>query len=181
MPMTDYELLTCIARGDHDAFQTLYNRYHRLSLNLAVRFSRNLDTAQTVSQEAWLRVYQKAESYQPTQTFAAWFGTIIRNLVIDEIRYQSRRPTSQSDDILLRRADGKLRPDQQYFAREQQTQLNRAIQTLSPRLRECFLLYAINEFTYEEIAGHLGLNLGTIKSRIHRARQVLKSDTSTTF
>jgi RNA polymerase sigma-70 factor, ECF subfamily len=163
-------------------YDGIVQRYARHVYNIAYRMTGNEADARDISQEAFLRVYRALRRVQPGAPLESWLYRIVSNLYIDLLR---RRPRArvESLDAPIDTPRGEISrefPDvaanpEAVFEREY---IDRAIQealgVLSAELRMVVILSDIEGFAYEEIATMLRVPLGTVKSRLHRARQVLQ-------
>lgn len=171
-------------KPDRAAFTELLKRYQshvdRLLYHLAPDWQDRAD----LSQEVWIRVYRYLHALQEPNKFKGWLSRIVTNLFYDELRKRKRRQTSISLDAPLQMSDGELdwdlpsddpSPDDDLTTREFYEQLQLAIADLPDTFRTTIILREIDGLTYEEIANITGVSLGTVKSRIARARTRLQS------
>ena len=163
-------------------YELIVQRYARHVYNIAYRLAGNASDARDLSQEAFLRVYRALRRVQPDAPLESWLYRIVNNLYIDLLR---KRPKVriESLDAPVETARGELPrefPDidsspEAMLEREQlDGAIQRALGTLSAELRLVVILSDIEGFSYEEIASILRVPLGTVKSRLHRARQILQ-------
>lgn len=163
--LTDHELLQA---GTPDAFSELYHRYHAFILKTANQL---INTPDDLAQTAWLRILQARLTYNPTHTFMAWAARILRNLAIDEYRRRTRYPTCQLAELDF---EANLIPCDETIARNQQTQtLRQLLDRLPLSERQCLYLFVVCDYDYKTIAQILKIPMGTVKSRINRARHTL--------
>lgn len=163
----------CIS-GDVAAWETVVRDYSRRIYNLAYRFTTNHESAEDLTQDVFIRVYRALGQYDPSQgNLSNWLMRLARNLIIDDYRRRQRTPTDGSDSIddheyhLHGSLDG---PERTLQREERKLQVHRAIQKLTPELRECVILRDIEELSYAEIVEMLKIPEGTVKSRINRGR-----------
>ena len=186
--MTDDEdadaVLRC-QRGDADAFEALVERHQKRMLNVAYRMLGDYDEACDVVQEAFLAAWRAIRSFRGEAKFSTWLYGIAVNRARNRIRQsqgRSRRETASIDDPDGPGAGGVRRevPDcgesaeERLEKKEIEARVQRCIGALEPEHREVLVLRDIQGFSYEEIAGMLNLPEGTVKSRLFRARAVLK-------
>lgn len=149
----------------------LVDLYAKRIYNLAYRFSGTPQEAEDLVQDIFLKLYNSLEKYDFQKDFSAWFLTLARNHLIDEYRHQRQEKSLRDnlDELTLSAAvtDG---PENNYLSRESSELIRQALSELSPDLRTVLILREIEGYGYEEIAEKLGVPLGTVKSRVNRAR-----------
>ncbi len=150
-------------------------QHTRRTYNLCYRFTSNRQEAEDMTQEVFLRVYRTLGSYRSAHGgFGTWLTSVTRNLLIDHYRRSRRdRMTSSLEDELPRieeKSSPVRKPDQAAMAVELSTQVQRALQRLSPELREAVILRDLQGLEYREIQDVLQVPEGTVKSRINRGR-----------
>jgi RNA polymerase sigma factor (sigma-70 family) len=171
-------------RPGKNVFAELIRRYHphveKVLYHLAPDWTDRADLAQ----EVWIRVYRNIKRLQEPEKFRGWLSRIATNLFYDELRKRKRVSTPLSLDAPLNVADGEMdweiaadgpSPDDQLATQEFYEQLREAIADLPEAFRTTIVLREIEGMSYEEIAELTGVSLGTVKSRIARARQRLQS------
>ena len=168
----DYEsAIEACARGDRFALRALYEREARWLLGVAQRIVRDRDTAQDVLQEAFLLVWQRASTYQrPLGSARGWIYTVVRHRALDEAR-RIRRETFVSDDpdtIADTTVTAQAMPHSDVEA------LNKCLDTLDERKRDCIVSAFVEGYTHEQIAQKLAAPVGTVKSWIRRGLLALK-------
>jgi RNA polymerase sigma-70 factor (ECF subfamily) len=174
----------CIA-GEAAAWEEIVQRYHRRIYNICYRFSGSPDQAQDLTQEVFIKMYGSLKSYDSQRAaFMTWMTTITRNLLVDYFRKTKQErmtdsldgATSEHEDALPlseRIPDKALPPDARVQSRETKEAVHRALQKLSPDLREAVILRDLQDMDYREIAAVLRVPEGTVKSRINRGRAEL--------
>lgn len=174
---TDEGLVEDYLDGDSAAFRELIERYHDPLLMFLFRLTGNRQTAEDVFQDTFLQVHQSLDSFDLTRRFKPWVFTIAANKGRDAIRRAQRRSalslsprSDQEDSGSIDLADLKLpRPGERLDVEEQSRLVQRAIDEMSPRLREILLLAYFQKLTYSQIADQFGIPVGTVKSRLHAA------------
>lgn len=175
----DDALMTRVQTGDQEAFTALVERYKDRVLNFVYRMVGQYQTAEDLAQETFVRVYTRRDSYRPGSTFSVWLYTIARNLTLNYIRDMGRRATVWPDraaeeyEGLVGDADA-ADPLEELERSELSEKVDRAISTLPDKFREVLLLRDISGLEYQQIARILRCPLGTVKSRVNRARLRLK-------
>lgn len=173
------ELVAAHLAGDSRAFQELVGRYRGRLLNFVHRMIGDRERAEDLVQEAFVRVYRHLHRFDPTKKFSTWIYTIASNLAKNELRnrsrsplvyYQSLRPPGEEDQRPLQFEDVSTRPDDMYANRYLREMVDATVATLSPHHREVFVMRELEGRSYEEIAQLTHCHLGTVKSRLNRAR-----------
>jgi len=140
---------------------------------LAYRLTGNRPDAEDLTQEVFVRVFRSLDTYSPG-TFAGWLHRITTNLFLDQARRRQRiRFDALSDERASRLTSGSS-PDDAYVDQRFDDDIERALQELPPDFRAAVVLCDVEGLSYEEIAQILGAKLGTVRSRIHRGRAMLR-------
>ena len=177
--LTDNELVERFIAGESRRFQDLVERYESRMVNFIQRSIGDRDRAQDLAQEVFIRVYRHIRRFDTEKKFSTWIYTIASNLAKNELRNRSRNPlvlfqtlTSSWDDDHrpLQFEDSSMRPDDLYRQRHLRDLVEKAADQLPPHHREVFILREVDGKSYEEIAEITGTQLGTVKSRLNRAR-----------
>lgn len=167
----DYELMRAIQSGDMVAFNEMVNRYRNRLMNVIGRMLSSQEEAEDVVQETFVRVYQHRQSFNFQHCFSTWIYTIGLNLARNELR---RRKKFKFQEISEMQGNEKeLAVDATLPSRLPEV-LNDAIMALPEKYKSAFLLRDIQEMSYEEVAQVLDVPLGTVKSRVNRARLMLR-------
>ena len=179
--MQDELLIRRAQRGDADAFEQLLLEHQKNVYNLCYRMAGNPDDAMDLSQETFLRAWRCLDQYQFASAFSTWLYRLCSNICIDFLR---RRRRQQTVPLTFEDADGEEQtyavPDAQPLPEEQvELKLTRetlaaAMAQLLPEHRAVLQLRVVNEMSYEQIADALDIQIGTVKSRLSRARNQLK-------
>ena len=182
--MDDHALLEATRTGDEIAFQELVRRYRNPITNFVYRMLNDYDRAVDLAQETFVRVYMSAERYQANYSFSTYIYRIASNLAITDLRQRKRRrlipiPSFFSDkdgeEMEIELPDERqVMPDDAMIEDERRQAVSRAIASLPEKYRVAVVLRDIEGKSYEEISAVLGLSDGTVKSRINRARNLLK-------
>jgi RNA polymerase sigma-70 factor (ECF subfamily) len=141
---------------------------------LAYRLTGNPHDAEDLTQEVFVRVFRSLDSYTPG-TFEGWLHRITTNLFLDQARRKQRiRFDALSDERADRLSSSQPTPDLAFTDQRFDDDVERALQALPPDFRAAVVLCDVEGLTYEEIAAILGAKLGTVRSRIHRGRAMLR-------
>ena len=178
----DIDLIRRSQQGDKNAFNQLVGRYHTRIYNYAFSQTRNHDDAQDVAQEAFVRAWGSIRSFRGDASFSTWLTRITRNLFLDIQKKRKHDPRLSLDELLessdtnpVREvADDAAGPEDIALTNEKVDTVRRAILTLAPEHREILTLYDLQQYSYEEITQILKLPMGTVKSRLNRARRALR-------
>lgn len=171
---SDKELMLKFQNGDELAYNELVNRYKNKLLNFIYRYFGSKDDAEDILQETFIKLYYKKDYYKPISEFSTWIYTIAANLSKTELRKRKRRKTSQLSEMGVENKEFDIRyeddTDLEINTEYNEHEINKAIQDLDTPFRTAFILRDIQELSYEEISKITEVPLGTIKSRINRAR-----------
>ncbi|MBA2339570.1 MAG: sigma-70 family RNA polymerase sigma factor [Pyrinomonadaceae bacterium] len=185
-PASDHYLLEATRTGDEAAFAELVGRYRNPITNYIYRLTNDYDTSVDLAQETFVRLYQAIDRYHTTYAFSTYIYRIATNLAISELRRRKRRRLVSLSSFFLAQQDGALErtqfdppdanplQDATLVERERQVAVGRAIATLPEKYRVPVVLRDVEGRSYEDIAGILNMSEGTVKSRISRARGLLR-------
>jgi RNA polymerase sigma-70 factor (ECF subfamily) len=168
------EFLARLRGGDRQAFEELVRVQQHRVYGLALRMLGNAAEAQDVAQEVFLRAHRGLADFRGDARLSTWLYAIASRLCLTRLAGGERRRTRDGEDVLGRLADGQPGPDEALERGELQEALRRAIAELPDERRVVVLLRDVEGLAYEEIAGALELPVGTVRSRLHRARLDLK-------
>jgi RNA polymerase sigma-70 factor (ECF subfamily) len=168
---SDEELVRRTLAGDRGAFGILVERHQRRAYNLALRMLGGEDDARDATQEAFLTALRKLASFRGDAAFSTWLHRVTVNACYDLLRRSARAPlTARGDEP--RPEPGPPAPDHAE-ATAASVDLHRALLRLPPDHRAVLVLHDVQDLSYEEVARVLGVPVGTVKSRLHRARVAL--------
>jgi RNA polymerase sigma-70 factor (ECF subfamily) len=165
--------------GETRAFDEIVDRYQNRLLNFVFRTTGDRERAEDLVQEVFVRVYRHIHRFDRSRKFSTWIYTIASNLAKNELRNRSRNPLVlfqairrnwEDDDRPLQFEDPASRPDDMYRKRHLRDAVEEAVQKLPRHHRNVFVLRELEGKSYEEIAEITSTNLGTVKSRLNRAR-----------
>ena len=181
MTAIDDDLLHRAASGDMDAFEQLIQGYERLIYNITYRMLGNPDDAKDASQEVLIKIYKNLGKCANMKAFKSWIYTVANNTCIDEIRKRKNK-AADSLDALFQIEDGEMEkqlpandptPEELLLQKEKREILQLAINRLSPEHKALIVLRDIKGLSYGELADATSTSLGTVKSRLSRARSQL--------
>ncbi len=154
-------------------------QHGKATYNFAYRLTGNEADARDLTQDAFLRVYRAWRSFQPGTSFLSWIYRIVTNLHRDELRrrkgrYQEELPEDNAPQEFAGARPLAVTPIDDLVERELSEPLSRALAQLSSEQRQVVILADIEEYSYQEIAEIMGCSIGTVRSRLHRARALLR-------
>ena len=165
----DADLVRRATAGEMRAFETLYRRHAGRVHGAVWRLSgMNESRAEELTQEAFVRAWQKLGSFRFESAFTTWLHRLAVNVALMDLR--SRDPEDNVDDGILDAIGEPLRP----FCAGERADLERAVAALPPRARAVLVLHDIEGWKHEEIGRELGMAVGSSKAQLHRARGLLK-------
>ncbi len=175
---SDKELILRFQQGDELAYVELVNRYRDRLMNFVYRYVGTREEAEDIVQDTFVKLFQKKDYYRPISEFSTWIFTIASNLAKTELRKRKRRKVSYLSQIGMEEKDFDIpvedTTDEEMVGEFTESQIQNAIQSLQLHFRTALILRDIEELSYEEISKILDVPLGTIKSRINRARLQLQ-------
>ena len=182
--MTREEELQIIAQvlaGDKNAYEPLVLEHQTRIYNLSLRILGNETDAWDAAQEAFLRAYTNLADFRGESRFGVWLYRLTNNICLDILRKQKRRPavsrdameTEDGENETLQIPDERFSPQEELEKKELRAAVSRAMDQLPEEYRQILSLREIGGLSYEELAGILNLETGTVKSRLNRARKKL--------
>ena len=169
-----------VLQGDVNAFEKLVTEYERAVYAIAQRMNGNAEVAADMTQETFIKAYNSLSSFRGDSKFSVWLYRIANNVCLDFLRSRSRKPTvslsAEDDDgeeTQLDIADESQSPELLLESALTRDAVRRGLDSLPPDYKQILLLREIQGLSYEEIAAALGIESGTVKSRIFRARKRL--------
>lgn len=179
VPLNDNQLVERYLAGEEERFRELVERYEGRIINFIQRSIGDRERAHDLAQETFIRVYRHLDRFDQSKKFSTWIYTIASNLAKNELRNRSRNPvvlyqtltaTWEDDHRPLQFEDSSMKPDDMFRKRHLEELVERAAAELPDHHREVFILREIEGKSYEEIAEITNTQLGTVKSRLNRAR-----------
>jgi len=177
--LEDSQVVQAFLEGHERAFDELVSRYQTRLLNFIYRTVGDRERAEDLVQEVFIRIYRHLHRFDQTKKFSTWAYTIASNLAKNELRNRSRNPLVlfqtikrhwEADHRPLQFEDSSSRPDDMFHKRHLRELVEQSVSQLPEHHRVVFVLRELEGKTYEEIAEITGCNLGTVKSRLNRAR-----------
>lgn len=183
--LSDAEIVERFKQGEHHLFDILVQRYSNKAYQIAYGVLGHREDSEEVAQDVFVRIYKALPKFRGDSEFTTWMYRIAMNLARNKYRYNKSRganrkismqATIDDDDkrTLIQVPESRLSPDDQVGLDEYQRDIMREIDSLPPLYRDALVLRNIDEMSYEKIAEVLDCKLGTIKSRIARAREELR-------
>ena len=182
MNMTEAELIRQSCAGSIDAFEQLILLYEKRVYTIAYKYMGNHEDANDMAQESLIKAYQSIGSFRGDAAFGTWLGKITVNRCLDELRKRKKMQMASLEDT-LELEDGSVKkelespavtPEEHAIQRETAVYMQMLIGKLKEEYRTVIVLREIEGYSYEDIADMLSCSVGTVKSRISRARQYLK-------
>ena len=184
----DREIIERVLQGDKEAFREIVLRYQTRIYNMTYRFLGNREEAEDLSQEIFLSIYRNLKNFRHESKFSTWVYRIVQNHCINRSAYLKRRHVSEHDSLTRHEPEGRGNelaeraladptesPEGNLQRREVERIVQQGISRLQEDFRQILILRDLEGRSYDEIAEILGISLGTVKSRIHRARMSLKA------
>ncbi|MDR1531137.1 MAG: sigma-70 family RNA polymerase sigma factor [Clostridiales bacterium] len=176
------EIFEAARRGDKEAFGQLILSYEKLIYNVAYRILGNVEDARDAAQDSLLKAYKTIKTCRESRAFKNWLCKITVNTCLDELRKRKVTASESLDAYMdaedcglgLQIVDGAPTPEEEALTREQAEHIQNMLNLLPENLKTLIILRDIEGFSYKEVAEITGQLLGTVKSRIFRARAELK-------
>ncbi len=176
---TDEELIARFQNGDEYAFEEIVHRYKDRLLNFVFRFLGQIDEAEDIVQDTFLKVYKNRDAYENIARFSTWIYTIAGNLAKTELRKRKRRRVFSISRMGVDEKEYEIpstgkSPEENTEGNFNEKMIQAAIEKLPEKFRTVIILRDIQELSYDDISKIIGVPLGTIKSRVNRARLKLR-------
>jgi RNA polymerase sigma-70 factor, ECF subfamily len=177
---TDHELVKRVQAGDSRAFDLLVRKYQHKMTSVISRFVNDWAEAQDVAQEAFIRAYRAIGNFRGDSAFYTWLYKIAINTAKNYLVSQGRRPPTddvQVDDAVYLEAAARLKdastPERELMRQEIERTVTATVERLPEELRTAITLREVDGLSYEEIAARMDCPIGTVRSRIFRAREAI--------
>jgi RNA polymerase sigma-70 factor (ECF subfamily) len=179
----DHELVARVQRGDSKAFDLLVRKYQHRIVALIGRYVSDWSECQDVAQEAFLRAYRAIGSFRGDAQFYTWLHRIAVNTAKNHLVAHGRRPPTDDIDVAdAEQYDSGIRlrdndtPERELMRQQMEQTVMRAVEALPEELRNAITLREVDGLSYEEIAARMGCPIGTVRSRIFRAREAIEQE-----
>ncbi|MBD3181133.1 sigma-70 family RNA polymerase sigma factor [Candidatus Poribacteria bacterium] len=173
LEMEDAELIRLCQEGDMSAFESIFRKHQNRVYNVTYRMMGNQDDAMDMTQDIFVKAYQKIGKFNFKSSFSTWIYRIAVNHCIDELRKRKRNGQSVPLEEAITKAD-ETTPEKQAVLNDRQQNVWKAINSLKDKDRSIIILRDIEGLSYKEISKVMKCSMGRVKSRIHEARQKLK-------
>lgn len=174
---SDGQLIAMSLAGDTCAFDHLYGRYRPAILEYLIRRGNiNRDLANDLVQDVFIKVFLRLDSYDDRYSFGQWVYVIARNVLIDFMRKHRTTESLDEDARIFQNGDPAPDPEESYIDREVSDAFRSALGALKPSYRRVMELRLLDGYSYNEIAGELGIPVNTVKTQIRRAKLQLSSE-----
>ena len=179
--LTDMDILSEVSAGKVVAYGKIVGRYHGRLYNFIYRFEGDRETAEDIVQETFLRAFRKRDEYRAIANFSTWLFTIAGNLAKSELRRRKRwrmisAERDEETDTGMELPDESARPDKVAESSIADVQIQNAINSLPNNYRQVILLRDVEGMSYQEISEIVDCPVGTVKSRVNRARLKLQQN-----
>lgn len=192
MEQTDVLLIEDFLEGDMAALEALVEKYKRMVYRVAIKITKNHEDANDVVQETFLKVYKSLNKFKMESSFETWLYQIVVNLSLNTVKKRKRRnkrelpfnavyESSETDDsipyeecVVDQLKSQKNEPHIRVERKELKQAVTQAVDSLSPKQRIVVILHEFEGLKHSEIASILGCSVGTVRSRLHYARQRLR-------
>ena len=182
----DEQLIDEFLEGSEQAFNRLVLKHQKMAFNIALRYLGSYEEAEEVAQDAFVKVYRSLPKFRGKSLFTTWLYRIVMNTARNYLRKRARRgdmknlslddPIQFDDGQAVREiADQRASPENKFRLSEMSDMIDRSLAALRPEMREVVILRDVEGLRYDQIARVLKLNVGTVKSRLHRARVELRA------
>ena len=180
--LSDGFLIERCQQGDYRAFDQLMKRHQARAYQYALKLTKHADEARDVVSEGFIRVFRAIRQFRSNSAFTTWMYRILRNCFLDMRKRKSLRIVASLDsvketddgEVQIQVEDRRISPQEQAERADHSWRVRKAVGQLTAIQRDMIILYHAEQMSYEEIAIALDLPVGTVKSRLNRARIALK-------
>jgi RNA polymerase sigma-70 factor (family 1) len=164
-------LIKKFIKGNKRAFDTIYAKYCDAMYNICMRYTKNQDEAADILQDAFIKIYEKRELFDPQYSIGAWIKRIVMNEAINHYRVNKKFELVE-DDSFFEQEDEVIEVVDNTNLKEK---LTKTIDSLPPGYQAVFKMYVIENLTHKEIAQYLDISENTSKTQLSKARRMLKT------
>jgi len=164
-PLQEQQVIEKCCQGDLSAYRMIYERYEQPLLRTACRVLGRQQDAEDAVQDTFMKLYRGIHGFRRGARFSSYLFRILLNACTDILRKRKRAVIEEFNDVAHSTPP----------SHEVRHSLTQAVDMLPPRMRACFTLSEVEQFTQDEIAEMLGISTGSVKSSVHRARQKLRT------
>ena len=180
MDRREQRLVDAARNGDEAAFEELVRLYEKRVLALTNRMCRNPEDAAEAAQEAFISAWQGLKFFRGDSSFSTWLYRLASNACVDLLRREGRHqtaagPSLNDEETKIDVADTAATPHEAAEQQELRELIEEGLQSLSPDHRQVLILREMHQLSYDEISQSLDIDVGTVKSRISRARKQLRN------
>ena len=180
MDRQEQRLVDAARNGDEAAFEELVRLYEKRVLALTNRMCRNPEDAAEAAQEAFISAWQGLKFFRGDSSFSTWLYRLASNACVDLLRREGRHqtaagPSLNDEETKIEVADTAATPHEAAEQQELRELIEEGLQSLSPDHRQVLILREMHQLSYDEISRSLDIDVGTVKSRISRARKQLRN------
>ena len=178
--MNELQWIEAAKQGDTSAFEELVRLYEKRVFALTLRMCKNPEDAAEAAQEAFLSAWQGLPFFRGDSSFSTWLYRLASNACVDLLRRENRHknaagPSLDDEETTVEVQDTAPQPQTAVEQKELRQQIEAGLQSLTPDHRQVLILREMHQLSYDEISGILELDVGTVKSRINRARKQLRN------
>ena len=178
--MNELQWIEAAKQGDILAFEELVKLYEKRVYALTLRMCKHPEDAAEAAQEAFLSAWQGLPFFRGDSSFSTWLYRLASNACVDLLRKEGRHknaagPSLNDEEAAVDVADEAPQPHEELERKELKAQINAGLQSLTPDHRQVLILREMHQLSYDEISDVLDLDVGTVKSRINRARKQLRN------
>ncbi|MFT7516873.1 MAG: RNA polymerase sigma-70 factor (ECF subfamily) [Myxococcota bacterium] len=179
--LTDEDLFVLTRDGERDAFRLLVERFEGKAIHVAHGYVRSFEVAREIAQEAFLKVYDARDRFDPKQSFQSWYFRILRNHAIDRMRRMSPGSPGSTSELVGEYEAVSQGPVQQASRAERLEMVRATLQSLPLQSRQVLTLREFQSMSCAEIGEEIGSTPGTVRWRLHNARKLFKEQWERNF
>ena len=170
--------ITSLFSRSKDPFEVLLSPHFDHIYRLAYRFTGNREGAEDLTQDLLVKLYNRRDELKSIEPLRPWLNRVMYNLFIDSTRSAERQPTNNTTEFDLEQIESKNSPEHESMSTQMHAKILGALQKLNPEQRALVAMHDMEGFTLPELVTLLDTPLGTLKSRLHRARAKIRSEIS---